>query len=57
MIYNQLGQIIGADFREKISTDECNGFASFSDNVYFPKKDNSISKIIVRPVRNPADWF
>lgn len=56
MVYNAEDELIGTSFGERIDQDECNGFASFSDNVYLPKGE-TIAKVIVRPVQNPAGFW
>lgn len=56
MGYNDADELIGASFDERIDTEDCNGFASFSDSVYLPKGE-LISRIVVRPVQNPAGFW
>lgn len=56
MVYNDADELIGASFDERIDTEDCNGFASFSDTVYLPKGE-LISRIVVRPVQNPAGFW
>ena len=56
MVYNASNELIGSSFGERIDTDECNGFASFSDTVYLPKGEK-VSRVLVRPVQNPAGFW
>lgn len=51
-VYNDGGEIIGANFGEKISKDEFSGYYTFSRNIDIPK-DEYIGEIRIRPVQDP----
>ncbi len=56
MVYNDADELIGASYKTRIDKEECNGFASFSDTVFLPKGE-LISRIVVRPVQDPAELW
>ena len=52
-VYNENGEIIGADFGEKISGDDFEGYCTVSRMVDVPK-DEYISEIRFRPILDPC---
>ncbi|QAT60336.1 hypothetical protein EQM13_01485 [Acidilutibacter cellobiosedens] len=54
-VHNEDGQIIGADFNEKIDAADFGGIYSFSQSLRVASGEN-IYKVRVYPVKNPASW-